>query len=80
MYFTLYQTYLFFIFTIHDITYHLTHLHTYTFAQLDSGSAERVSLVSPDEKNVMIVSYHDLKRCLATAFAELSAMQAHGIM
>ena len=52
----------------------------FTEAQLDSGSAERVSLVSPDEKNVMIVSYHDLKRCLATAFAELSAMQAHGVI
>jgi PAB-dependent poly(A)-specific ribonuclease subunit 3 len=41
------------------------------YLQLDAGTAERISLVSPDEKNIMIVSYHDLKICLSNAFQEL---------
>jgi PAB-dependent poly(A)-specific ribonuclease subunit 3 len=40
--------------------------------QLDVGSAERITLVSPDEKNVMIVSYHDLKRALQVTFQDLA--------
>eukprot|EP00053_Salpingoeca_punica_P015251 m.140121 g.140121 ORF g.140121 m.140121 type:complete len:615 (-) comp16664_c0_seq2:177-2021(-) len=41
--------------------------------KLDVGSMEKCCLVSPDEKNVMVVSYKDLKRCLATAYSEMSA-------
>lgn len=40
--------------------------------KLDVGSAERITLVSRDEKNVMIVSYHDLKRALQVTFQDLA--------
>ena len=49
-------------------------MQTVTHArQLDAGSAERITLVSPDEKNVMIVAYHDLKHALGVAFHQLTA-------
>eukprot|EP00051_Salpingoeca_urceolata_P000949 m.37506 g.37506 ORF g.37506 m.37506 type:complete len:626 (+) comp11108_c0_seq2:145-2022(+) len=42
--------------------------------KLDAGSSERVCLVSPDEKSVVIASYADLNRCLSTAFADLVSL------
>jgi len=40
---------------------------------LDTGSSVKICLVTPDEKNVMVVSYADLKACLNKAFVELGA-------
>jgi PAB-dependent poly(A)-specific ribonuclease subunit 3 len=40
---------------------------------LDYGSPSKVCLVTPDEKNIMIVSYFDMKECLDKAYAELIA-------
>ncbi|KAF2843481.1 PAB-dependent poly(A)-specific ribonuclease subunit PAN3 [Patellaria atrata CBS 101060] len=40
--------------------------------KLDAGSDERISLVSRDEQNVMVVSYRELKRGIEGAFLELS--------
>jgi len=42
-----------------------------TLNKLDTGTAEKVCLVSSDEKNIMIVSYKDLKHALSRAFDEL---------
>ena len=42
-----------------------------TLNKLDAGTAEKVCLVSSDEKNIMIVSYKDLKQALSRAFDEL---------
>lgn len=45
-----------------------------TLNKLDMGSKERVRLMSPDEKNIMIVTYRDLRHCLNQSFAELSGI------
>ncbi|KHJ85868.1 hypothetical protein OESDEN_14396 [Oesophagostomum dentatum] len=42
--------------------------------KLDAGVSEKVQLVSRDGNNLLIVSYGDLRRCLETAFRELSTM------
>ncbi len=39
--------------------------------QLDAQSPERACLMSPDGKNIMVVAYRDLARCLDNAFEEL---------
>ncbi|CEF68123.1 PAB-dependent poly(A)-specific ribonuclease subunit PAN3 [Strongyloides ratti] len=39
--------------------------------KLDSGSPERIQLVSSDGKNVLIVTYEELKRCFNQSFDEL---------
>eukprot|EP00042_Codosiga_hollandica_P056886 m.830153 g.830153 ORF g.830153 m.830153 type:complete len:143 (-) comp59452_c0_seq17:283-711(-) len=44
--------------------------------KLDVGSHERVTLVSADERNIILVSYSELKRCLDSAFRDLSAPTA----
>uniref|UniRef100_A0A4W3IFD1 PAN2-PAN3 deadenylation complex subunit PAN3 n=2 Tax=Callorhinchus milii TaxID=7868 RepID=A0A4W3IFD1_CALMI len=41
--------------------------------KLDAGVPEKISLVSRDEKSVLVVTYGDLKRCFETAFSELLA-------
>lgn len=45
----------------------------FTFLQLDAGVPEKISLVSRDEKSVLVVTYADLKRCFESAFSELLA-------
>lgn len=40
--------------------------------KLDAGVSEKVQLVSRDGNNLIVVSYGDLRRCLETAFRELS--------
>ena len=39
--------------------------------KLDAGSEERISLVSRDEQNVLVVSYKEIKRGLESAFQDL---------
>lgn len=41
--------------------------------QLDAGVPEKISLVSRDEKSVLVVTYSDLKRCFDSTFQELLA-------
>lgn len=43
------------------------------FPQLDAGVPEKMSLVSRDEKSVLVVTYSDLKRCFDSTFQELQA-------
>ncbi|KAI9435510.1 hypothetical protein H4582DRAFT_2079614 [Lactarius indigo] len=43
-----------------------------SLSHLDAGTEERVMLVSRDEQSVLVVSYKDIKACVASAFAELS--------
>jgi len=40
--------------------------------KLDAGTDERIMLVSRDEQSVLVVSYKDVKACIASAFKELS--------
>jgi hypothetical protein len=37
--------------------------------KLDAGTDERIMLVSRDEQSVLVVSYKDVKACVASAFA-----------
>lgn len=46
------------------------------FNQLDAGVPEKISLVSRDEKSVLVVTYSDLKRCFDSTFQELQAAAA----
>ncbi|XP_064413912.1 PAN2-PAN3 deadenylation complex subunit PAN3 isoform X1 [Latimeria chalumnae] len=41
--------------------------------KLDAGVPEKISLISRDEKSVLVVTYSDLKRCFENAFQELLA-------
>ncbi|XP_052452326.1 PAN2-PAN3 deadenylation complex subunit PAN3 isoform X2 [Carassius gibelio] len=41
--------------------------------KLDAGAPEKISLVSRDEKSVLVVTYSDLKRCFESTFQELLA-------
>ncbi|XP_030254136.1 PAN2-PAN3 deadenylation complex subunit PAN3 isoform X1 [Sparus aurata] len=41
--------------------------------KLDAGVPEKISLVSRDEKSVLVVTYSDLKRCFDSTFQELQA-------
>lgn len=41
--------------------------------KLDAGVPEKISLVSRDEKSVLVVTYSDLKRCFESTFQELQA-------
>ncbi|XP_060755800.1 PAN2-PAN3 deadenylation complex subunit PAN3 isoform X2 [Neoarius graeffei] len=41
--------------------------------KLDAGVPEKISLVSRDEKSVLVVTYSDLKRCFDNTFQELLA-------
>lgn len=43
--------------------------------KLDAGTDERIMLVSRDEQSVLVVSYKDVKACIASAFTELSQSQ-----
>ena len=36
--------------------------------KLDAGTDERIMLVSRDEQSVLVVSYKDVKACVASAF------------
>lgn len=44
-----------------------------TLNKLDAGVDEKCLLVTPDEKNVMIVTYANLKLCLSRAFEDLQS-------
>ncbi|XP_023693736.1 PAN2-PAN3 deadenylation complex subunit pan3 isoform X5 [Paramormyrops kingsleyae] len=39
--------------------------------KLDAGVPEKISLVSRDEKSILVVTYSDLKRCFDSTFQEL---------
>ena len=39
--------------------------------KLDAGSPEKLTLLSRDAQNILVVSYADLKRCTIEAFNEL---------
>ncbi|XP_043929204.1 PAN2-PAN3 deadenylation complex subunit PAN3 [Protopterus annectens] len=41
--------------------------------KLDAGVPEKISLISRDEKSILVVTYSDLKRCFENAFQELLA-------
>lgn len=47
--------------------------HLPVLTQLDGGVPEKISLVSRDEKSVLVVTYSDLKRCFDSTFQELQA-------
>lgn len=53
-----------------EITFIVFFLHLH---QLDAGVPEKISLVSRDEKSVLVVTYSDLKRCFDSTFQELQA-------
>jgi PAB-dependent poly(A)-specific ribonuclease subunit 3 len=40
--------------------------------KLDAGTDERIMLVSRDEQSLLVVSYKDVKACIASAFAYVS--------
>lgn len=40
--------------------------------KFDAGSAEKICLVSPDNQNIMIVSYTQLKKCFEKVFNEVA--------
>ncbi|XP_068199664.1 PAN2-PAN3 deadenylation complex subunit PAN3 isoform X2 [Antennarius striatus] len=44
--------------------------------KLDAGVPEKISLVSRDEKSVLVVTYSDLKRCFDSTFQELLDMSS----
>ncbi|CAB1349856.1 unnamed protein product [Coregonus sp. 'balchen'] len=46
--------------------------------KLDAGVPEKISLVSRDEKSVLVVTYSDLKRCFDSTFQELQQAAATG--
>ena len=48
-------------------------LRVFVFTQLDAGVPEKISLVSRDEKSVLVVTYSDLKRCFDSTFQELQS-------
>jgi PAB-dependent poly(A)-specific ribonuclease subunit 3 len=55
------------------LTYH-TSIKKNRFFKFDTGSSEKICLVSPDHQNMMIVSYAQLKKCFDKAFNEITAM------
>ena len=55
-------------------------LHRHFLLQLDSGSSEKISLMSRDEQNILVVSYAEIKQCVENAFGDiLSAANQSGI-
>ena len=42
--------------------------------KFDTGSNEKICLVSPDGQNIMIVSYAQLKKCFEKVFNEVNAL------
>ncbi|XP_053564457.1 PAN2-PAN3 deadenylation complex subunit PAN3 isoform X2 [Bombina bombina] len=50
----------------------LSHIVT-CLNKLDAGVPEKISLISRDEKSVLVVTYSDLKRCFENTFQELVA-------
>ena len=46
--------------------------------KLDAGTDERIMLVSRDEQSVLVVTYKDVKACVASAFAYVS-LQYHSV-
>ncbi|XP_052793703.1 PAN2-PAN3 deadenylation complex subunit pan3-like isoform X2 [Mya arenaria] len=48
--------------------------------KLDAGSPEKISLMSRDEQNILVVSYAELKQCFENAFGDiLNAAHGSGI-
>lgn len=54
--------------------FHTSFILSFAFLlQLDAGVPEKISLISRDEKSVLVVTYSDLKRCFENTFQELIA-------
>ncbi|XP_065316820.1 PAN2-PAN3 deadenylation complex subunit Pan3-like isoform X2 [Gordionus sp. m RMFG-2023] len=51
-----------------DLSHIIIHLN-----KLDTGNQDRITLTSRDERNMIIVSYADLNKCLQSSFSELFA-------
>ena len=48
--------------------------------QLDAGSQEKISLMSRDEQNILVVSFAELKQCFENSFSDvLSSAHASSI-
>jgi len=45
--------------------------------KIDIGTTEKILLMSRDEQSMLVVSYADLKRCMDTAFQELTQKQTN---
>lgn len=65
------------VFVIEEMFCHFFHtsfILSFAFLlQLDAGVPEKISLISRDEKSVLVVTYSDLKRCFENTFQELIA-------
>ncbi|XP_052226138.1 PAN2-PAN3 deadenylation complex subunit Pan3-like isoform X2 [Dreissena polymorpha] len=46
--------------------------------KLDAGSPEKISLVSRDEQNILVVSYSELKQCFENAFRDVLNPSSQG--
>ncbi|XP_046853485.1 PAN2-PAN3 deadenylation complex subunit Pan3-like [Xenia sp. Carnegie-2017] len=53
----------------------MSHIIT-SLNKLDSGSHEKICLISRDEQSVLVVSYRDLKACFEGAFNELTTVNS----
>jgi len=42
--------------------------------KFDTGSNDKICLVSPDSQNIMIVSYAQLKKCFEKVFNEITTL------
>ena len=47
------------------------HIISIFLFQLDSGSSEKISLMSRDEQNILVVSYAEIKQCVENAFGDI---------
>lgn len=53
---------------------------TFPILQLDAGSPEKISLMSRDEQNILVVSYAELKQCFEKSFGDvLNSAHSMGI-
>lgn len=59
------------VYNLHNA--YISYMYYPVFNQLDAGVPEKISLVSRDEKSVLVVTYSDLKRCFDSTFQELQA-------
>ena len=44
--------------------------------KLDAGSDEKILLMSRDSKNILVVTYNDIRNCLDEAFSEIIGLDA----
>ena len=45
--------------------------------QVDAGSTEKVTLISRDEQNILVVTYAELKHCLDSSFSDIMQASQH---